>query len=111
MIPPAGHWLRRPRPRRATAARLPARTLTIYPFHCATIPVTESTAAPPLPLDARLPDGAPPTGWHPLPRRGALLHAAGAGFALAIPLGMGGGMAVSTLLDLPRIPVIAAAAL
>ena len=73
--------------------------------------MTESTAAPPLPLDARLPDGAPPTGWQPLPRRGALLHAAGAGFALAIPLGMDGGMAVSTLLDLPRIPVIAAAAL
>ncbi|UWX04865.1 hypothetical protein H1235_01095 [Pseudoxanthomonas sp. NC8] len=71
----------------------------------------ESPAAPPLPLDAGPADAAPPADWQPLPRRGALLYAAGAGFGLAVPAGFGIGMVASTLLDLPRVPVIIAAAL
>ena len=76
-----------------------------------TISVTDSPAAFPPPLDADTADANAAVDWHPLPRRGALLHAAGAGFALAIPAGFGIGMVTSTLLDLPRLPVIIAAAL
>lgn len=51
------------------------------------------------------------TPWQPLPRRGALLYAAGAGIGFAIPAGLGFGLVASALFDLPRIPLVAAAAL
>ena len=71
----------------------------------------EPAAIPPLPFDAGTADATFPADWQPLPRRGALLYAAGAGFALAIPAGLGIGMVASTLLDLPRVSIIAIAAL
>jgi membrane protein YdbS with pleckstrin-like domain len=73
--------------------------------------VIESPAVSPPPLDAGAPESSFPDDWQPLPRRGALLYAAGAGFALAVPAGFGIGMVGSTLLDLPRLPIIVAAAL
>ena len=52
------------------------------------------------------------TPWQPLPRRGALLYAAGAGIGFAIPAGLALGLGGSTLLfGQPRIPLIIAAAL
>jgi membrane protein YdbS with pleckstrin-like domain len=73
--------------------------------------VIESPAVYPPSLDAGAPDAVFPADWQPLPRRGALLYAAGAGFALAVPAGLGIGMVGSTLLDLPRLPIVIAAAL
>ncbi|KAF1690296.1 PH domain-containing protein [Pseudoxanthomonas koreensis] len=67
----------------------------------------EPSPLPP-PLPAATATGAP---WQPLPRRGALLYAIGAGIGFAIPAGLGLGLAGSTPLGLPRIPFVAAAAL
>ena len=72
------------------------------------------TAAPdePTPFPPPLPEAnAGDTPWQPLPRRGALLYAAGTGVAFAIPAGFGLGMLASGVFDLPRIPLVAAAAL
>ena len=75
------------------------------------MPVTDapdepSSLPPPLP-----PGSAVDMPWQPLPGRGAFLYAAGTGFAFAIPTGLGLGMLASAFLDLPRVPLVAAAAL
>jgi len=70
--------------------------------------VNDAQDAPPPAAPPPLP-AAP--GWQPLPPRGALLYALGAAAALAVPLGLGLGLAGATLLDLPRLPAIAGAAL
>ena len=49
--------------------------------------------------------------WQPLPKRGALLYAAGAAFGFAIPAGFGLGILLMALTDQPRIPASIAAAL
>jgi membrane protein YdbS with pleckstrin-like domain len=68
-------------------------------------------AAAPPPLDTSIHDTFATTDWQPLPRRGAVLHAVGAGIACAIPAGFGVGMLASVLLDAPRIPSVVAAGL
>ncbi|WP_372016908.1 PH domain-containing protein [Pseudoxanthomonas sp. 10H] len=72
--------------------------------------MTETTSATPPPLDAGIPEALATADWQPLPRRGALLHALGAGIGLAIPVGFGLGMLSSAFLDLPRVLAIAIAA-
>ncbi|GAB3510730.1 PH domain-containing protein [Pseudoxanthomonas daejeonensis] len=71
--------------------------------------MTESPAVAPPALDTNLHDAIATADWQPLPRRGALLYAIGAGFAFAIPSGFGIGMLVSGLADTPRIPTAIAA--
>lgn len=73
--------------------------------------MTDSPAVSTPPLHAGIADTFSATDWQPLPRRGAVLHAIGAGFAFAIPAGFGVGMLGSALLDLPRIPAAIAAGL
>ncbi|AKC88301.1 hypothetical protein WQ53_08980 [Pseudoxanthomonas suwonensis] len=62
-------------------------------------------------MDAGIRDLPASSAWQPLPRRGALLYAGGAAFAIAIPSGLGLGMVAAALLDQPRLPVAIAAAL
>jgi len=74
--------------------------------------VTELPAAPDPSMDpttAASGDGA--TSWQPLPRRGALLYAAGAAFSFALVAGLGIGTLVSVLADQPRILASIAVAL
>ena len=94
-------------PRRPTRERLRSG-VSNDPTHAVTDPLAPSP--PPLPAGASI-EAAPLADWQPLPRRGALLYAAGTALALAIPAGFGVGMVVSTLLDLPRLPTALAAAL
>ena len=83
-----------------------------YRIHPHAAPVTDapddpSQFPPPLPAPT-----IAETPWQPLPRRGALLYAAGAGIGFAIPAGLALGLGGSTLLfGQPRIPLIIAAAL
>ena len=58
--------------------------------------MTDSLAASPPPLDPVVP--AATADWHPLPARGALLHALGVGFAFALPAAFGVGLLASALL-------------
>lgn len=71
--------------------------------------MTDLPAVSTPPLPAGIPDPFSTSDWQPLPRRGALLHAIGAGFAFAIPAGFGVGLLGSALLDAPRIPTAIAA--
>ena len=64
--------------------------------------MTDSPAASPPPLDPVVP--AATAGWHPLPARGALLHALGVGFAFALPAAFGVGLLASALLEVSRLP-------
>lgn len=67
----------------------------------------ESPALPP-PLPAA---HAADTPWQPLPRRGALLYAAGTGIGFALPAGLGLGLVGSAFFEQPRIPSVVGAAL
>ena len=64
--------------------------------------MTDSPAASPPPLDPVVP--AATADWHPLPARGALLHALGVGFAFALPAAFGVGLLASALLEVSRLP-------
>ena len=64
--------------------------------------MTDSPAASPPPLDPVAP--AATADWHPLPARGALLHALGVGFAFALPAAFGVGLLASALLEVSRLP-------
>ena len=64
--------------------------------------MTDSLAASPPPLDPVVP--AATAGWHPLPARGALLHALGVGFAFALPAAFGVGLLASALLEVSQLP-------
>lgn len=67
----------------------------------------ESSPLPP-PLPAARAADAP---WQPLPRRGALLYAAGTGIGFALPAGLGLGLVASAFFEQPRIPSVIGAAL